>query len=38
MRQEISNHNKDKRIFTKSANATKKMNTRPPIFRGGIRL
>lgn len=38
MRKAISNRGKDRSIFTYSANKTKKMNTRPPVFRGGIRL
>ncbi len=29
---------KDKRIFRRTANHTKKLNSSPPTFRGGIRL
>lgn len=29
---------KDKRIFRQTANHTKKLNSAPPTFRGGIRL
>ena len=29
---------KDQKIFKKTANATNKLNSNPPTFRGGIRL
>lgn len=29
---------KDKRIFSRTANKTKKINVRPSVMRGGIRL
>lgn len=37
-RMKIKNPKKDKKIFCKTANSTKKLNNAPPSFRGGIRL
>ncbi len=34
----IVNKFKDKKIFRRTANRTKKLNSSPPTFRGGIRL
>nr|DAR21612.1 MAG TPA: hypothetical protein [Microviridae sp.] len=37
-RRKIKNVKKDKRIFSKTADRSKKVNNNPPLFRGGIRL
>lgn len=37
-RKVMSNVKKDKKIFSKTATKTKKANTNPPLYRGGIRL
>lgn len=37
-RRKMSNVKKDKRVFSKTATNSKKANTNPPLFRGGIRL
>lgn len=34
----ITNVKKDKKIFSATAQKTKKVNSNPPLFRGGIRL
>lgn len=38
MRRRIKNAKKDRRIFSKTAFKSKKVNNNPPLFRGGIRL
>lgn len=37
-RRKMSNAKKDKRIFSRTARISKKVNVNPPLFRGGIRL
>lgn len=37
-RSKIKNVKKDKRVFTVTADKTKKVNSNPPLFRGGIRF
>lgn len=37
-RKVMSNVKKDKRVFSRTAHASKKVNDNPPLFRGGIRL
>lgn len=37
-RRKMSNVKKDKKVFSKTAVETKKVNSNPPLFRGGIRL
>ncbi len=34
----MSNQKKDRKVFKKTADRTKKLNVRPLLFRGGIRL
>jgi hypothetical protein len=34
----MSNRSKDRKVFKKTADRTKKLNVRPLLFRGGIRL
>lgn len=38
MRKKIRNKRKDKRIFSRTAAKSKKININPTIYRGGIRL
>lgn len=38
MRKRIKNRRKDKRIFSRTAARSKKINIDPTIYRGGIRL
>lgn len=37
-RRKMTNVKKDKKIFSVTAEKTKKINSNPPLFRGGIRL
>lgn len=37
-RRKIKNVKKDKRIFSRTSEKTKKVNADPPLLRGGIRL
>lgn len=34
----MSNQSRDRKVFKKTADRTKKLNVRPLLFRGGIRL
>ncbi len=34
----MSNQRRDRKVFKKTADRTKKLNVRPLLFRGGIRL
>uniref|UniRef100_A0AAU8AXQ7 Uncharacterized protein n=1 Tax=Dulem virus 137 TaxID=3145614 RepID=A0AAU8AXQ7_9VIRU len=34
----MSNQRKDRKVFKETADRTKKLNVRPLLFRGGIRL
>ncbi len=34
----MSNQSKDRQVFKETADRTKKLNVRPLLFRGGIRL
>lgn len=34
----MSNKSKDRKVFKETADRTKKLNVRPLLFRGGIRL
>ena len=38
MKRKAMKRGKDKRVFTQTANAVKKINVKPKISRGGIRL
>lgn len=38
MKRKRVNKRRDKRIFSKTANKTKKINVEPKVMRGGIRL
>lgn len=38
MKRKRVSKNKDRRLFTKTANKTKKINVQPKVMRGGIRL
>lgn len=38
MARKMSNRKKDRNIFRQSADRTKKINVRPVLYRGGIRL
>lgn len=37
-RKKVKNVKKDKRLFSATVDKTKKANSNPPLFRGGIRL
>jgi hypothetical protein len=38
MKRQAMSRNKDKKVFTQTAKKVKKINVRPKVLRGGIRL